>query len=76
MENKLLELDKTLEEKIVTLIDALKDADPVTDEYGKLLTAFNSSMVIYSEIKGMFARAAEELAKQNKEGEDTDGTNN
>lgn len=75
METKLIELDKTLEEKLIVLIDAIKEADALSADYSKLLTDFNSTMVIYSEIKAMFARAAQEL-KEREEGEKENGTNN
>lgn len=75
MEKCLMELDNILELKIPVLVEAIKNADPITEDYGKLLTNFNSSMVVYSELKSMFARAAME-AVQNMEGENTNGTNN
>lgn len=75
MENCLMELDNILELKIPVLVEAIKDADPTTEKYEKLLTNFNSSMVIYSELKSMFVRAANEAVK-NMKGENEDGTNN
>lgn len=73
MDKSLMILDNILETKIPELVEAIKDADPKSEEYGKLLTNFNSSMVIYSELRGMFMRAAENLKKV--EGENN-GTNN
>ena len=75
MEKHLMMLDNILEKKIPTLVEAIEKADPTSEEYNKLLTNFNSSMIIYSELKGMFARVAENLANE-IEGENNNGTNN
>lgn len=68
-------LDNILEKKIPTLVEAIEKADPTSEEYNRLLTNFNSSMIIFSELKGMFARVAENLANK-IEGENNNGTNN
>ena len=75
MEKHLMMLDNILEKKIPTLVEAIEKADPTSEEYNKLLTNFNSSMIIFSELKSMFARVAENLANE-IEGENNNGTNN
>lgn len=75
MEKSLMILDDVLEQKIPTIVDAIKEADPTTEEYSRLLTNFNSSMVIYSELKTLFIKSAEKI-QENLKGENNDGINN
>ena len=58
MEEKLQELSKTIEEKIPTIVDAIKNEPADSENYGKLLQNFNSSMVVYSELQAMFGQRA------------------
>ena len=74
MEKDLAKLQDVLSKKIPELVEAIEKADSISEEYGKLLGNFNSTMVVYSEIVSMFAarmRAAEEKKEDKK-----DGTNN
>lgn len=75
MEKEMVKLNEILTKKIPVIVEAIEKADPVTEDYNKLLTNFNSSMVIYSEIQQMFAAKALAAAKAEKEAE-KDGTNN
>lgn len=75
MEKDLAKLQEVLSKKIPGLVEAIEKADATSEEYGKLLGNFNSSMVVYSEIVSMFAsrlRAEEAKKKEDKK----DGTNN
>lgn len=73
MEQELEKMAEVIEEKLPAIINALKETDATTTRYNELLTNFNSSMVIYSQIKTMFA-ARKEIIKL-KEEEDN-GINN
>lgn len=78
MEEKLKELEEILETKMPALISVIKESDPATKEYGEYLNNFNASMVIYSNLKEMFAREMlQQMIKENEEKEIVeDGTNN
>lgn len=58
MEEKLQKLSNIIEEKIPTIVDAINNEPADSENYGKLLQNFNSSMVVYSELQTMFARRA------------------
>ena len=75
MEKDMIKLNEILTKKIPVIVEAIEKADPVTEDYNKLLTNFNSSMVIYSELQQMFAAKAMAAAKAEKEAENN-GTNN
>lgn len=65
MEELLERVAPILETKMVPIVDALEKADSTTKEYTDLLTAFNSTMVVYSQLQELFIRRA--LAAQKEE---------
>lgn len=65
MEELLEKVAPILETKMVPIVDALEKADATTKEYTDLLTAFNSTMVVYSQLQELFIRRA--LASQTEE---------
>lgn len=65
MEELLEKVAPILETKMVPIVDALEKADATTKEYNDLLTAFNSTMVVYSQLQELFIRRA--LAAQKEE---------
>lgn len=75
MEKEILKLNEILIKKIPSIVEAIENADATSEEYNKLLTNFNSSMVIYSEIQGMFA-ARNAAVNNTTEEVKEDGTNN
>ena len=58
MEEKLQELSNIIEGKIPTIVDAINNEPADSENYGKLLQNFNSSMVVYSELQAMFGQRA------------------
>ena len=75
MEKDLLKLSEILNKKLPLIIEGIEKADATSEEYNKLLTNFNSSMVIYSEIQNMFA-ARNAAVNNTTEEVKEDGTNN
>lgn len=65
MEELLEKVAPILETKMVPIVDALEKADATSKEYTDLLTAFNSTMVVYSQLQELFIRRA--LAAQKEE---------
>ena len=76
MEETMVKLSEILNKKLPSIVDAIEKADATSEEYNKLLTNFNSSMVIYSEIQSMFAARAMAEAKKANEEVKENGTNN
>lgn len=77
MEKDLIKLSEILNKKLPSIVDAIEKADATSEEYNKLLTNFNSSMVIYSEIQNMFAsRMQQNIKVENNEEVKEDGSNN
>lgn len=74
MEKDFVRLEEILEKNMPSIIDAIEKADPTTENYRDLLTNFNSSMVIYSQLQEMFMRAAQMQAATKEE--NNNGTNN
>lgn len=65
MEKDLIKLEGILEKDMPIIVEAIEKADATSEDYGKLLNNFNSTMVIYSQLQEMFMRAA--MATQSKE---------
>ena len=76
MEESLIKLNEVIKSKVPTIVDAIEKTDATSEEYNKLLTNFNSSMVIYSEIQTMFAARAAQLNKKTTEEVKDNGSNN
>lgn len=74
MEKDFVRLEEILEKNMPSIIDAIGNTDPTTEDYRNLLTNFNSSMVIYSQLQEMFMRAAQMQAATKEE--NNNGTNN
>ena len=75
MSEQLEKMIPIIEEKVPTIVEAIKNAEPTSKEYQELLNNFNSSVIIYSQIQEMFAQrqmmkaaaAQAEAAKENTE---------
>ena len=48
MVEDLLKLSKTLDDKHGTLVEAIEKADPLSEDFGKLLNNYNSLMIVAS----------------------------
>ena len=75
MDKELLKLSEIISKKLPTIVEAIEKEDATSENYNKLLTNFNSSMVVFSEIQTMFAARAAQQIKGTKEEEDN-GSNN
>lgn len=63
----LQKLSKALDDKVGALVDAIQKADPLSEEYGKLLNNYNSTMVVASNTNRTIMAIAEQIKKQKEE---------
>ena len=57
MEKELIKLGEIIQKKVPTIVEAIENEEPTSEKYGKLLSNFNSSMVVYSQIVTTLATA-------------------
>ena len=70
MVKDLEDLVKSLDDKVGAIIDAIKKADPLSEEYGKLLDNYNATMTVASNTNRTLIAIAQQVQKQ-KEAEKT-----
>ena len=64
MLNKLQELSESFDEKVPVLVDALKDADPTTEDYKKLLENYALTMTVASNLNKTLLAIANAAAEK------------
>lgn len=67
MIEKMVEFSKILDEKAIELMEKVKDANPDSDQYGKMLENYSATMAVSSTINRTLMSIANKAKEEKKD---------